>query len=308
MPAVAVGTSIRAVDFPASKYASDSTSLANLSSTTFAAGSPVCSTTFTAPTSGMILLTVGAGFRDNTATNRVHVAPAVYLGTSSGGTLFLAADVATRGVGSPAAIGDYTYRSRTTLLTGLTPGATYYVETQHKVSGGTTADLAQRDLSVVPCPMGGNYSGQDIAALDYPVAVWAQDSTQINNPADRSYVTGTPEVSVTFYAPTSGNVLVVVGGGLGNGSSAPDNRVFMSPRIRLTNSSGANVLSPSVLNRGVGSDATSVGFAYFSRESIVSGLTPGQLYYAVIQYVVPNDGNGDTQDIAVREIVVAPIP
>lgn len=306
MPDTLVGATIKAGDFPRAVWMQDSTALANLANTAYAAGSPDLAFTFVAPTSGQALLTVGAGMRDNGGTNRVHFAPQVRQ-DSAAGAIVLAADVGSRGVGSGSASADYQYHSRTTLLQGLTPGRTYHVQGLHKVSGGTSADIGVREMIVCPLPLGGNWAGQPIKALDYPPAVWAQDSTQINNPANTGYILGTPEVSVTFIAPTSGRVLLVVGGGLGN--SAGSDRIFLSPEVRLTNSAGAVIVQASVTERGYGSQNQAAAFHYGSRESVLDGLTPGQQYWAAVKYVRIDDPAGTTTaDIAVREILVAPLP
>lgn len=149
-------------------------------------------------------------------------------------------------------------------------------------------------------------AGRPIKALDWPPAVFAQDITQINNPTNTSYIVGTPEVSVTFVAPTSGRVLLVVGGGLGN--SAGGDRIALVPEVREDNSSGALVLSPTVTERGYSTQNQSIGFHYGSRESILDGLTPGQTYYAVVKYAIFDDAGASTGDIACRDILVAPVP
>lgn len=148
MTDIKAGAKVLAADFPEGKNSASQTANDNISSTSYIAGSPEVGTTFVAPTSGRVLLTVGAGFKDGT--NRVHVSPEVYLGTSSAGSVFLSADVTLRGVGSVSAATNYHYRSRTTLLTGLTPGSTYYARTVHKVSGGSTSDITVRDIAVTP--------------------------------------------------------------------------------------------------------------------------------------------------------------
>lgn len=305
MTATLVGARISADDFPPAVWASEATANANISSTTYIAGTPSCELTFTAPTSGAVLLSVGIGGSDNGGDNRIHLSPEIRVGTVAG-SVFLAADVTNRGVGTPGEASANTHRSRTTLLTGLTPGTVYYGRTMHKVSGGTTADISVREISVTPTPLGSSFAGRPVRALDYPPAVWSQDTTTIANPTTASYITGSPEVSVTFTAPTSGRVLLVVGGGLGNAAGA--DRISLSPEVRLTNSSGALVLSPSVTNRGFGSDNCSSGFHYGSRESVLEGLTPGQVYYAVVKYIVQADAGASTADITARDITVASIP
>lgn len=152
MPNLTAGSVVYAADFPPSVYDSDDTSNLNISSTTYIAGTPEVGVVFTAPTTGRVELTIGGGLRDSSGANRVHLSPQVFLGTSAAGTEILAPTVVTRGVGSPAESVNYMYYSRTTLLEGLTPGASYYARTMHKVSGGATADIAARDISVAPAP------------------------------------------------------------------------------------------------------------------------------------------------------------
>lgn len=306
MPDILVGAPISADDFPPAVWASDTTSIVQISSTSYIPGSPQVDVTFTAPTSGTVLLSVGLGGADNGGTNRIHVAPEVREDDVSG-SVVLAADVTTRGAGTPGEVGANVHRSRTTLLTGLTAGDTYFARVMYKVSGGSTADIAVREISVTPTPLGGSFAGRPVRALDFPPAVWDQDATQINNPSNSSYATGSPEVSVTFIAPTSGRVLIVVGGALGNGAAG--DRIFLSPEVRETDSSGDLVLSPSVTSRGFGSDNCAGNFHYGSRESVLEGLTPGQLYYAVVKYAVAtSDAGSNTQDIGCRDITVVPIP
>lgn len=308
MPDILVGSPISADDFPPAVYAEDTTGITQISSTSYIPGSPQVDVTFVAPTSGTVLLSVGMGGADNGGTNRIHVAPEIRLNNVSG-SVVLAADVTARGVGTPGEVGANVHRSRTTVLTGLTAGQTYFGRVLYKVSGGATADIACREISVTPTPLGGSFAGRPVRALDYPPAVWDQDTTQINNPSNTSYTTGSPEVSVTFTAPTSGRVLIIVGGGLGNGAGG--DRIFLSPEVRKTNSSGELVLSASVTSRGFGSDNCAGAFHYGSRESVLDGLTPGQVYYAVVKYVRIDDpptGSGNTQDIACRDIGVVPIP
>lgn len=306
MPDILVGAPISADDFPPAVWASDTTANANISSTSYIAGTPSVELTFVAPTSGAVLLSVGVAASDNVGDNRVHLSPEVRVGTVAGAVV-LAADVTNRGVGIPGEAAANVHRSRTTLLTGLTAGTVYYARTMHKVSAGATADISVREISVTPTPLGSSFAGRPVRALDYPPAKFAQDTTAINNPTNTAYATGTPEVSVTFIAPTSGRVLIVVGGGLGNSAAA--DRIFLAPEVRLTSAAGALVLSPSVTNRGFGSDSCSGGFHYGSRESVLEGLTPGTLYYAVVKYaVVTSDAGTSTQDITARDITVAPLP
>lgn len=157
MSAISAGQRIRGQDRPDVAWRIDTTSITQITSTTYITGSPVVDCTFTAPTSGRVWLIVGGGFEDNGGTNTVFIAPEVYLGTSAAGTLVLAADADTRGIesvggnlgGVPGGPNNH-YYTRVTMLSGLTPGATYYARLMYRVSGGSSADVPARDLAVIP--------------------------------------------------------------------------------------------------------------------------------------------------------------
>lgn len=303
MPDALVGGLVQPL--PAATWVANDTTQSNVSSTTYIAGSPTLETTFVAPPSGAVLLSVGLSARDDTGTNRIHLAPEIRVGSVTG-SVALSANVATRGVGIPGGIPNYVYRARTTILTGLTPGTTYYARTMHKVSGGSTADINARDLTICPVPLGGAYAGQPVRAADWPPVAWTSDATTITNPTNTSYAAGSPATSTTFVAPTSGRVLIIIGGGLGNSAGA--NRIFLSPEVRLTDASGTVVLAPSVTNRGISSDNVAVGFHYGSRESVLEGLTPGQTYFIRTMHAVATDGGTNTGDIEHRDLGVVALP
>lgn len=145
------GTNINAMDFSPAQFSRDATDLV-VTSTTFVDGSPQVSTTFVAPTSGRVLITVGGGFRGD-GTRRLHLAPVVKETNDSGATV-LGANVVIRGVGVQENASGYVYYSRTTLLEGLKPGQVYFAKTQHKASssGGTTIGFDVRDIYITPVP------------------------------------------------------------------------------------------------------------------------------------------------------------
>lgn len=154
MTDILAGATIKANDRPATAYSTDGTSITNIVSTTFITGTPTVATTFTAPTSGRVLLVVTMGFRDNGGTDRVIAAPNVFLGTDATGTevLSTASTLETECTSAPEATAFY-YVSRTSLLEGLTGGSTYYARLLYKVaSGAGTADISRRELLVVPTP------------------------------------------------------------------------------------------------------------------------------------------------------------
>ncbi len=134
------------------------------------------------------------------------------------------------------------------------------------------------------------------------------DDTVIANLTDTNYAAGTPEIGVFFVGPPSGTVRLTIGGGFrDNGASATD-RVFLSPQLFLDGSSGSEVLAPSVTLRGYGSVDADTDFQYGSRVSLITGLTPGAMYYVRTMHATSAGTDPDTADIAARDIIVIPMP
>lgn len=150
--------------------------------------------------------------------------------------------------------------------------------------------------------------GAKIKAADFPESKWAQDATEILNITSTSFITGTPVVATTFVAPTSGRVLMFVGGAAR--AQAGDNRVFIVANVFLgTSAAGTEVLSSSVGFTGCGFSLAATNYYYQNRVFHLPGLTPGSTYYARVMYSATNTGATDnTCDIACREIGVVPIP
>lgn len=148
--------------------------------------------------------------------------------------------------------------------------------------------------------------GEIVLARDIPPAVMAQDNTILLQLTNTTYATGTPEVGTTFVAPTSGRVVIVVGGGARDNGTG--DRVFLSPQVFIgTDASLDEVLAPTVF-RGFGSDDGTTEFMYASRSSLLTGLTPGQVYYARAVHLTTPGTDPDTADINSREIIVSPVP
>jgi len=122
-----------------------------VTSTTFIAGSPVCGTAFTAPATGKVYITVSGHLQGNNAGSYCYLGFEVRNGAVVGsGTVVTAADqdVAVAAGQSAAAIAR-TGGSREALITGLTPGASYNVQTMHKVIG-TQGTVHARAVLVKP--------------------------------------------------------------------------------------------------------------------------------------------------------------
>lgn len=145
------GTEVKALDFPPGQYDEEDTTQSNVSSTSYTAPTNACSVTFVAPTSGRVKLIVGGGFRDNTNDNQGFIAPEVREDNVSGAIVQQASAYA-RGYISMGEASDYYYHSRSTILEGLTPGQTYFARIMIKVDGGSTCDLRNKNIIVVPVP------------------------------------------------------------------------------------------------------------------------------------------------------------
>lgn len=152
--------------------------------------------------------------------------------------------------------------------------------------------------------------GTRILAMDYPPVVSAYDGTAISNITSLVYIAGSPEVGVTFMAPTTGRVTVTVGGGVRNNGSNND-RVFIAPQVYLgTSAAGTEILAPTAPQFGISSGGgfTNDLFQYLSRTSLVEGLTPGSTYYVRTMHVQVNNSGAasGTSDLQSRSVVVAP--
>lgn len=143
-------------DMPPSVSDEDWTVIANLTSTSYVAsqsGVPEVGVAFIAPTSGQALLILGAGLRNNAATSdRAVVTYRLYEDSASGNqTVLAAADNAIISCGT-ASSQEYQYMCTYDLLQGLTPGRQYYAQVAYRCTGGSTADIASRSITIIPMP------------------------------------------------------------------------------------------------------------------------------------------------------------
>lgn len=142
-----VGAFVRAVDFPAAVEVTETTTIADISSTSYSAGSVQCSTTFTANSAGKALIQLWTRMQGD-GTFRVFVGIELREGSVSGTIVRSPSDTeAVQGI--TAATTSYAIPI---LVSGLTAGATYFVRTMHKVAGGTTSDIFTRKILVTPQP------------------------------------------------------------------------------------------------------------------------------------------------------------
>lgn len=148
------GQRIKALDFQPMVESSSTATLSNIS-TTPSVGTPEVGVVFTAPTSGKALITIGASFADDSGANNCGVLDTkLFLGTNSSGTLILGTgDLRRRLILQPGDVANQSQEaSRTFPVTGLTPGASYYVQLLHSAWAGATLDLFARQVIAQPLP------------------------------------------------------------------------------------------------------------------------------------------------------------
>ena len=148
-------------------------------------------------------------------------------------------------------------------------------------------------------------AGTPIRALDFPPTVAVTDGTGLANLGNTTYAPGSPEVGVSFVAPTTGRVITTVGAGVRNNTATAD-RIFVTVQVlEGPDNAGTEFLAPSVPYYGVSSatGATTSDFQYLSRAQLVDGLTPGATYYARIMHAVTG---GTTCDLAGRTLMIQP--
>lgn len=148
--------------------------------------------------------------------------------------------------------------------------------------------------------------GQKVKGGDFPPTKFAEDDTVITDISTTSSIAGSPVVSVTFVAPTSGRVFITVGGGQRNNAANAD-RVSMGWGLyEGTSSAGVLVTGPSAFRSYTGMGLIGAGdYQYGERCYLQEGLTPGTTYYCEHLYVKLGAG-GTTGDISSRTILVEP--
>ncbi|TDE40494.1 hypothetical protein E1295_31845 [Nonomuraea mesophila] len=145
--------------------------------------------------------------------------------------------------------------------------------------------------------------GERVKGGDFPPSVYAFDDTRQSDISSTSYVSGSPLVSLYFIAPTSGRVLLTIGGGVQDSSSA--NPVYLSPVVREDGPAGAAIVEANAETRGISCPRQTTSFMYVSRTTLLEGLTPGRTYYVHTAHRVPAGTSGDIQS---RDLTVVPVP
>lgn len=151
---LSAGTRVRALDFPRAEQSFFTANITNQTTTTYVPGTPETAVWFTAPSSGRVAVSLGAGTGNNGANaDRLLVTYEIFEGDPEDGIRHQAAE-AKRGLSNPATQADTAqYHGHTTMVDGLTPGQKYYARVVHRVTlGSGTADISHRHIAVWPIP------------------------------------------------------------------------------------------------------------------------------------------------------------
>lgn len=145
------GTTVKALDTPAAVAVEDATDELGFTDTVFVQGATKVGVTFTAPTTGRVLVMWTARFESNT-TGLIYVSAAVRTGATIGSGTSVSAASQTSAVSSNTGAGGTDTRIAAAffrVVTGLTPGNSYNAVTEHSVSSGN-GDVFDRSLAVIP--------------------------------------------------------------------------------------------------------------------------------------------------------------
>lgn len=154
MPDITSGSQVYGTDFPPSAFDQEWSNILNITTTSYIVGSPEVGVTVTAPTSGRVLVCIGAGMRNNAANNDRALVSFRVFEDSSNGVEFLEEDdrngIKSCGISESQ---DFRYVGNMTLVEDLEPGQQYYFQVMHRSLGGNgTSDISARDILVIPQP------------------------------------------------------------------------------------------------------------------------------------------------------------
>ncbi len=160
-------------------------------------------------------------------------------------------------------------------------------------------DRATRAMGVVSTSAVDREIGNTIASADTPRTVYSRDLSQLTNLSNSMQI-GTPEIGVRFVAPSTGRVLITVGGGARDATN--DGRIFFAPQV-LADNLVDEVLAAAVAIYGYGTPGSNSDYVFGSRTGLLSGLTPGRTYYARVMV----QAETTSADLIFRDISVEPV-
>jgi hypothetical protein len=146
-------------------------------------------------------------------------------------------------------------------------------------------------------------AGQRVLAADFTATAYDESSTEQTN-IGSSYATGSPEVGITFTAPTSGKVLVVLA--MRSRDNGASSTVVLDFRLYEDDSGGSLILDEGATTRRMEVDHDNDSrTAALSKSYLVQGLTGGQAYYAQCRHFASPSGSAD---LIYRAITALPQP
>lgn len=145
-------------------------------------------------------------------------------------------------------------------------------------------------------------AGTPITALDMPPAEENTDNATVFDNSNTSFADGDPPVNQLFIAPTSGKVIVIIGGGIRVASGS--GRAQLAISVREDDQNGVNIQPAILKESAMGGSTTETSYAYSSRSIVVEGLEPGRTYIA--RALHRTTASGAPMDYANRNIIVIP--
>lgn len=152
MPDLLVGSTVRGLDTLPIAFDEDTADIVGFTNTTFASGSPVVGVSFTAPTTGRVMVMWHARFNPTSAV-AAQVGFALRTGAVVGSGTLIQDGLNEGCLESPNVSGGGGRVQGGTFypLSGLTPGDTYNVVTCHRMVSAGTGTIFARYIAVTPC-------------------------------------------------------------------------------------------------------------------------------------------------------------
>jgi hypothetical protein len=146
------------------------------------------------------------------------------------------------------------------------------------------------------------FAGDEITRDHWPAAKIARNLTAIDDISNTSFAAGTA-CELTFTAPYSGRVAVVVQGGIDQDSAG--NRAFITYELYLgSDATGTLVVAAKEANGISSNGGPASNDLICGNLTMVAGLTGGSTYF--VRAMHRTEG-GATNDITFRKLIVFPV-
>lgn len=146
------------------------------------------------------------------------------------------------------------------------------------------------------------FAGDEITRDHWPAAKIARNLVAIDDISNTSFAAGTT-CELTFVAPSSGRVAVVVQGGIDQDSAG--NRVFITYELYLGDSASGTLIVAAKEANGISSNGGPASNDLICGNlTMVAGLTPGATHFARMMH---RTEGGATNDVTFRKLIVFPV-